>query len=98
MNELIKDIESWSSMKGLNKADSFKQLTKVTEELGEVAVELLADDTDKLKIEIGDTIIALIVLAQQKNLTVAECINKAFIKNTSRNSEMVNGVLVSEND
>ena len=46
MNELVELVEQWSKEKGLDKADSSKQMLKVVEETGEVAAALARNDRD----------------------------------------------------
>ena len=49
MNELVELVEQWSKEKGLDKADSSKQMLKVIEETGEVAAALARNDQDALR-------------------------------------------------
>lgn len=49
MNELVELVEQWSKEKGLDKADSNKQMLKVVEETGEVAAALARNDQDALR-------------------------------------------------
>lgn len=98
MNELTLLVEQWSKDKGLDKADSSKQFLKVTEEVGEVAAALARSDMEELKDGIGDTIVTLIILAQQNGLTIEECLNQAYSVISRRTGEMVNGVFVKSED
>jgi NTP pyrophosphatase (non-canonical NTP hydrolase) len=68
MNELIELVQQWSENKGLDKADSRGQFLKVVEEVGEVAAALCRSDMDLLKDAIGDSVVTLIIYAQQNNL------------------------------
>lgn len=83
MNNLIKQVEQWSIDKGLDKGNSFTQYAKSSEEMGEVAAALCRNDIDELKDGIGDVIVTLIILAQQNNMTLYECLEQAYgeIKN-----------------
>lgn len=98
MNELTLLVEQWSKDKGLDKADSSKQFLKVTEEVGEVAAALARSDMEELKDGIGDTIVTLIILAQQNGLTIEECLNQAYSVISRRTGKMVNGVFVKSED
>ena len=98
MNVVIKDIEQWSLNKGLDKSDSFKQFTKATEELGEVASALCKGNTDELKLEIGDVIVTMVILAQQNGLSLTECASAAYNKISGRKGTMVDGIFVKEED
>lgn len=83
MNNLIKQVEQWSIDKGLDKGNSFTQYAKSSEEMGEVAAALCRNDIDELRDGIGDVIVTLIILAQQNNMTLYECLEQAYgeIKN-----------------
>lgn len=83
MNNLIKQVEQWSIDKGLDKGNSFTQYAKSSEEMGEVAAALCRNDLDELKDGIGDVVVTLIILAQQNNMTLYECLEQAYgeIKN-----------------
>lgn len=98
MNELIKQVEQWSIEKGLDKAESSKQFLKCTEELGEVAAALARNDKDALRDGIGDVIVTLIILAQQNDMDLHECLNTAYDEIKGRTGKMVNGVFVKSSD
>ena len=98
MNELIKQVEQWSMNKGLDKADSSKQFLKVTEEVGEVAAALARNDKDALRDGIGDVVVTLIILAQQNDMDLYECLDCAYDEIKGRTGKMVNGVFVKSSD
>lgn len=83
MNNLIKQVEQWSIDKGLDKGNSFTQYAKSSEEMGEIAAALCRNYVDELKDGIGDVVVTLIILAQQNNMTLYECLEQAYgeIKN-----------------
>ena len=68
MNELVELVEQWSKEKGLDEADSSKQMLKVVEETGEVAAALARNDRDALRDGIGDVVVTLIILAMQNDM------------------------------
>ncbi|MCY1572412.1 MazG-like family protein [Staphylococcus pettenkoferi] len=78
MEELIKAVEAWSKDKGLDKGNSFTQYAKSSEEMGEVAAALCRNDIDALRDGIGDVIVTLVILAQQNNMTLQECLEQAY--------------------
>ena len=98
MNQLINKVEQWSLNKGLDKADSSKQFLKVTEEVGEVAAALARGDKAALRDGIGDVVVTLIILAQQNDMDLHECLNCAYDEIKGRTGEMVNGVFVKSSD
>lgn len=84
MEELIENVKNWAADKGLlSKDKSLAQMAKVTEEVGEVASALLRNDKDKLMDGIGDVVVTLILLAEQNNMTLHDCLQQAYneIKN-----------------
>lgn len=78
MNNLIKQVEQWSIDKGLDKGNSFTQYAKSSEEMGEVAAALCRNDIDELRDGIGDVIVTLVILAQQNDMTLYECLEQAY--------------------
>ncbi|MCR1930888.1 MazG-like family protein [Enterococcus gallinarum] len=98
MNELIKQVEQWAKDKGLDKAESSKQMLKTVEEVGEVAAALARNDQDALRDGIGDVAVTLIILALQNDMDIYECLNFAYDEIKGRTGKMVNGVFVKSSD
>lgn len=98
MKNLMQQVEKWSMDKGLDKADSKAQFTKVVEEVGEVASALARDEHEMLKDGIGDVVVTLIILAQQNGLTLEECLEQAYGEIKGRTGKMVNGTFVKSED
>ena len=98
MNRLIEQVEEWSKAKGLDKAESSKQFLKVTEEVGEVAAALARNDKDALRDGIGDVVVTLIILAQQNDMDLHECLNVAYDEIKGRTGKMIDGVFVKSED
>lgn len=66
--ELITNVQQWSIDRGLDKADSKKQLLKLYEEFGELASGLAKGNKEVVKDSIGDVVVVLIILAQQQGI------------------------------
>lgn len=98
MNYLVEQVENWSKDKGLDKAESSKQMLKVVEEVGEVAAALARNNQEDLKDGIGDVVVTLIILAQQNDMTVGECLEQAYSEISGRTGQMVDGVFVKSED
>lgn len=98
MDELIKSVEEWSFAKGLNEAESSKQMLKVVEETGEVAAALARNNKYDLRDGIGDVVVTLIILAQQNDMDLYECLNTAYNEIAGRKGKTINGVFVKESD
>ena len=99
MNNLIKQVEQWSIDKGLDKGNSFTQYAKSSEEMGEVAAALCRNDIDELRDGIGDVIVTLVILAQQNNMTLYECLEQAYEEIKDRTGVMSkDGTFIKEQD
>lgn len=98
MDELVKLVEQWSKDKGLNHAESSKQMLKTVEEVGEVAAALARGDQDQLRDGIGDVVVTLIILAQQNDMDLYECLQAAYDEIAGRTGQMVDGVFVKSED
>lgn len=68
LNKLITNVQQWSIDRGLDKADSKKQLLKLYEEFGELASGIAKGNKEVVKDSIGDVVVVLIILAQQQGL------------------------------
>lgn len=98
MDKLINQVEKWSKDKGLDEAESSKQMLKVIEEVGEVAASLARNDMDELRDGIGDVVVTLIILAQQNDIDLYECLNQSYTEIADRKGKMIDGVFVKESD
>ncbi|WP_194750340.1 MazG-like family protein [Staphylococcus chromogenes] len=98
MNELIKQVEQWSIDKDLHKADPNRQALKVWEESGEIASSLSRGNKELLKDGIGDTVVTLIILAQQHGWTLEECLQYAYDEIKDRTGETRNGTFIKSED
>ncbi|MGL4521233.1 MAG: MazG-like family protein [Bacilli bacterium] len=98
LEELNRLVQLWSIDKGLHKADSSKQMLKVVEEVGEVARALVRNNRDELVDGIGDVVVTLIILAQQNNLDIKECLQTAYDEIKDRSGKMIDGNFVKDSD
>lgn len=98
LTSLVGAVEIWSIGRGLNLADSKAQFTKTVEEIGEIASALCRGDKELLKDSIGDVIVTLIILAQQNEMTIDECLQQAYNEIAERRGKMIDGVFVKESD
>lgn len=65
MNNTIKNIEDWSVNNEFNKNDKNKQLFKIINEVGKIANELENCNSKKIRTNISNLYIDLVVLQQQ---------------------------------
>ena len=98
MNELIKQVEQWSKDKNLDKGNPDRQALKFYEEAGEVGAALSRNKLDDLKDGIGDTVVTLIILAQQHGWSLQECLQYAYDEISKRKGRTINGTFIKESD
>jgi NTP pyrophosphatase (non-canonical NTP hydrolase) len=99
MDRLVSNVIEWADEKDiLKKENSFKQMCKVLEEVGEVAAALARDDKDELIDGIGDSLVTLIILAKQNGLDPVQCLNSAYNVIKKRKGKTINGIFVKEDD
>lgn len=99
LNQLVKAVEEWSIDKGLHNGNSFTQYAKSSEEMGEVAAALCRNDTEALRDGIGDVVVTLVILAQQNNMTLQECLEQAYGEIKDRKGVMSkDGSFIKESD
>ncbi len=94
-------IIQWAEDRNMIKPDrltGLAQLAKVTEELGELSAGINKNDEDKTKDSLGDIMVTLIILAQDLNLDLLDCLNSAYRVIKNRKGKTINGVFVKESD
>ena len=98
MNELIKKVETWSKARNLHNADVKYQFVKLIEEVGELANSLNKGNNAVIKDSIGDSLVVLIIMCQQLNIDIQECLAMAYDEIKDRKGRMVGGIFVKESD
>ncbi|WMZ82779.1 MazG-like family protein [Staphylococcus pseudintermedius] len=98
MNQLIEQVEQWSIDKNLHNGNPDRQALKFYEEAGEIGAALSRGNLEALKDGIGDTVVTLIILAQQHGWTLQECLQFAYDEIKERKGETINGTFVKESD
>lgn len=97
MNNTVEKVIKWASDKNLlKKENSLAQMAKITEEVGEVASALLKNDTPKLIDGIGDVVVTLIILAEQNQLRIEDCLEAAWVEISNRTGNTVNGTFIKD--
>lgn len=96
---LARKIVNRFSKIGIVSADNAKtQFMKVTEELGELAEGINKDKPEQVKDSLGDVLVTLILLAEDLNLNLLDCLNSAWGEIKDRKGEVKNGSFVKESD
>ena len=84
---------------GIVSADNTKtQFIKVTEELGELAEGINKGKPNQIKDSLGDVLVTLILLAEDLNLNLLDCLNSAWNEIKDRKGEVKDGSFVKESD
>lgn len=98
VNNLFDDVREWAKARNIDKAEPSKQMLKVCEELGETAGAMARGDRDNLIDSLGDLLVTIIILAQQNDLKLEDCLESAYREIANRKGKTVNGVFVKESD
>ena len=99
--KVIDDIVDWAEVRGLIYGKDIqpeKQMLKLVEEVGETARALAYGDKQGLIDGIGDCVVCLIVLAEQKGLTLEECMQAAYDEISGRTGRLENGLWKKQED
>lgn len=93
------DIRNWASDRNLiDGSDRFRQLTKLAEEMGELAAGIAKGKEPLVADSIGDMVVVLTILAAQSGVMIEECIEHAWDEIKDRKGRMVDGVFLKEAD
>ncbi|MGV3009321.1 MazG-like family protein [Staphylococcus epidermidis] len=98
LDQLVEQVQQWSIDKDLHNGNSDRQALKFYEEAGEVAAALSRGNLEALKDGIGDTVVTLIILAQQHDMTLQECLQFAYDEIKGRKGKTINGTFIKESD
>lgn len=97
METLISKISSWANDRNIIAgSDTKTQFAKFVSEVGELA-DNIAKGRD-CRDDIGDCIVVLTIIAEQKGYTLKECIEHAYNDIKDRKGKMINGTFVKEGD
>jgi NTP pyrophosphatase (non-canonical NTP hydrolase) len=92
-------IRNWAEARNLiNGSDSFRQMTKLVEEMGELAHGIAKNRPDEVMDGIGDMVVVLTILAAQNDITIEQCIAMAWDEIKDRTGCMIDGIFVKEAD
>lgn len=97
----FKDLESkvkfWANERNiLHSGNAPKQFMKFIEESGELSQAILKNRPDDIADAFGDVMVTLIILAEQLNYDLVECLNLAYEEIKDREGKTVNGVFLKE--
>lgn len=106
METLIRNVEYWARKKEIDDYKNWeKQFMKFQEEAIELHTEMVLHDEsiyhidkEDMKLEMGDVLVTLIVLAKQQGIELSECLSLAWNKIKDRRGKTINGQFVKEED
>ena len=94
---LIESIAKWHHDRNLIEgSDDKSQFAKLIQEAGELSDNICKGND--ISDDIGDMIVVLINIAERNNLTIDECLAKAWDDIKDRKGKMIDGVFVKEGD
>lgn len=95
--QLKRKVLDWADARDLlHEKNKFKQWGKTHEEVGEIFTAMLDDDREAVMDGIGDTIVTLIILADQNGMDAVNCLEKAYDEIKDRKGKTVNGEFVKD--
>ena len=99
--ELHEAVIQWANDRNMINSDRLSvlaQFAKVSEEHGELSAGINKNDEDKTKDSLGDILVTLIILAQDLNLDLLDCLNGAYNVIKDRKGKVINGSYIKESD
>lgn len=93
-DELIENVKEWGRFHKID--NPYRQLNKVTEELGEWAHEICRDNfgTPEAKDACGDVLVTVILLADICGIDPVECLMGAYHEISGRNGHTSEGMFI----
>jgi NTP pyrophosphatase (non-canonical NTP hydrolase) len=99
INEQFDRIRTWAEARNLIEGSKpVNQVSKLVEELGELATGVNKGKMDLIADGIGDAVVVLTILAKQCNMNIEDCIDVAWNEIKDRKGKMIDGIFVKEED
>ena len=93
--ELVKLIEQWHEDRNLIAGSTDKdQVLKLIQELGELS-DSVCKEKD-MRDDLGDMLVVMINIMKRNNITIEQCLQKAYDDIKDRKGRMVDGIFVKE--
>lgn len=90
-------IIQWASDRNILEGSTRKdQMTKLMEEIGELAGWIARGNEYKVKDSIGDALVVLTIIAKQSGTSIEECLNLAWNEIKDRKGKMVDGIFIKD--
>ena len=75
-----------------------EEMTALDRYAGSWDFDLLEEIIERKKMEFGDVLVTLVILAEQLGVKWDECLEKAYNKISKRKGKVINGIFVKEED
>lgn len=98
LNKLTSAIKLWSAERGIDNSNPKDQMLKVGEEVGELFSAVARGNFDLIIDSAGDVFVTLVILCQQYQIELADCVNAAYNEIKDRKGEKIDGIFVKEED
>jgi NTP pyrophosphatase (non-canonical NTP hydrolase) len=93
--DLTSQIQFWANKRDiLAKDNAPKQFMKFIEESGELSSAILKNNQPEVVDSFGDVLVTLIILAEQLNYDLVDCLNHAYDEIKDREGKTVDGVFI----
>lgn len=90
-------IRDWARQRNLiDGSTAHAQMVKLVEEMGELAAAIARNDDRLFEDAIGDCGVVLTILAAQRHMDFATCLENAYEEIKDRKGRMMDGVFVKE--
>lgn len=98
-NPQFDNIRQWAEDRNLIEGSRpVNQISKLLEELGELATGVNKNKNDLIADGIGDSVVVLTILAKQCGLNIEDCIDLAWNEIKDRKGRMQDGIFIKEED
>jgi NTP pyrophosphatase (non-canonical NTP hydrolase) len=92
-------IRKWAAARNLIEgSDPKSQMLKLSEEMGELAGALARGYQSKVEDGIGDMVVVLTIIAAQRDVSIEDCIERAWAEIKDRKGKMIDGVFRKDGD
>jgi NTP pyrophosphatase (non-canonical NTP hydrolase) len=93
------DVAAWARARNLIAGSTPQaQFCKLIEEIGELAEAISKGRPQQVPDAIGDTLVVLMILAAQYELTIEDCLEVAWQEIKDRKGRLVDGVFIKDDD
>lgn len=99
INQQFENIRQWAEDRNLIEGSKpINQVSKLVEELGELATGVNKGKNDLIADGVGDAVVVLTILAKQCGMNIEDCIDLAWNEIKDRKGKMINGIYIKEAD